>query len=364
MKDPLFNSLTERFADHAMDVDPGTWGAITGKLAVASGSSLSGLLQEKFAGHEAPVDPQVWTSISSQIGHGAAAGIGSTAGWWTAGIAATVVAGGFLLYNLTGEPAVTVLAEKPEVVAPVVPEQQPVAAEPATQNALVPSTPLTAGANTTTSGTAANRTIRKAGTTKEIVPAPANGPETGQPEKTAQAPNTNENPIVPDPSPEGEKTVNAVLQGIVDNYVTSIDVVSSEPKVPPPSEEEMPSETVRLQHDVTEPEGHETAEPEMIEAVPAAALAVLIPTAFSPNFDGVNDELAVSVQNYQKAIVRIFSATTDRLVFSADNLEAQWNGQVMNTGDRCDPGMYFYALEVVDAQGRKWSKGEVVRLFR
>ena len=84
--------------------------------------SLSGVLQEKFAGHEAPVDPQVWTNISSQLGHGAAAGVGSTAGWWAAGIAATIIAGGFLLYNITGEATPAKLAEQPQVVTPAVPE--------------------------------------------------------------------------------------------------------------------------------------------------------------------------------------------------------------------------------------------------
>lgn len=170
--------------------------------------------------------------------------------------------------------------------------------------------------------------------------------------------------MAPAPSPEGEKTVNTVLQDIVDNYVTSIDVVTTEPKVPPPSEEEMPSKTVHPQHDGPEPDQQEPAEPEVIEVVQAAALEVMIPTAFSPNGDGVNDELTVSVQNYQTATVRIFSASSNALVFSADNLEARWNGRMMNSGQACEPGMYFYALEVTDAEGRTWSKGEVVRLFQ
>jgi len=65
-----FDDLAERFADHSVDVDPGTWNAISGKLAVANGSSLSALLQDKFAGHETAVDPQVWADLSPQWGHG------------------------------------------------------------------------------------------------------------------------------------------------------------------------------------------------------------------------------------------------------------------------------------------------------
>jgi len=361
MKDPMFDNLAERFAGHEMDVDPGTWNAISGKMALASGGSLSDLLQEKFAGHEAPVDPQVWTNISSQLGHGAAAGVGSTTGWWAAGIAATLVAGGFLFYNLTGDPASAELAEKVSTTAQAAPELQPTAAEPL--SAIVPSNvePVNAGP--------------EAGESLTVQQTPKNSASANKkPESPTEESKTLDNALIeepiqldpqhPKPTLEGQVAVKTALQGIVDNYMTSFDVVNTEPKVPPPSQAEMPSKAVHPQNDEPEPDEQEVIEPVIVEAMEAPALAVLIPTAFSPNFDGVNDELAVSVQNYKEATVRIFSATTDRLVFSADNLEAKWNGQLMNTGDRCDPGMYFYALEVVDAQGRKWSKGEVVRLFR
>lgn len=362
MKDPLFDNLAERFADHTMDVDPGTWSAITGKLAMASGSSLSGLLQEKFTGHEAPVDPHVWTNISSQLGHGAAAGVGATTGWWAAGIAATLVAGSFLVYDLVSEPAPTDIAEKVQVVAPALPEAQPVAAEPTTQNAFLPAVSRKTPDGSVSSATNSNRSVARSGAAKNIVPSSTTG--AGLPENEHRAPSVSGVPLVPSPSPEGKKMVNAVLQSIVDNYVTSIVVVATEPQVPPPTQEEMPSESVHPEHDEPETEEQELAEPEIVVAVPAAALAVMIPTAFSPNGDGVNDELAVTVQNYETAVVRIFSAISNALVFAADNLEAKWNGRMMNSGQLCEPGMYFYALEVTDADGRTWSKGEVVRLFQ
>jgi gliding motility-associated-like protein len=213
--------------------------------------------------------------------------------------------------------------------------------------------PLSAGAIPSAEPTGAQKTKAPLATIGE-----------GQPEEEHPTPSESSIPLVPPPSPEGEKTVNTVLQNIVDNYVTSIVVVATEPQVPPPTQEEMPSEAVHPQHEVPESEVSDQVEPEIVEALPAAALAVLIPTAFSPNGDGVNDELVVTVQNYQKAVVRIFSASSNALVFAADNLEATWNGRMMNTGQLCEPGMYFYALEVTDTDGRTWSKGEVVRLFK
>lgn len=351
MKDPLFDNLAERFAGHEMDVDPGTWSAISGQLAVASGSSLGGLLKEKFAGHEAPVDPQVWTNISSQIGHGAAAGAGSAAGWWAAGIAATLVAGGLLFYNLSGEPAATNLVEQAKIIAPVVPETQSTTAGTTT----IPAASITAEANTTPARSATN-TPKNGSPTSGAVADHRSGA------KHSTSSSTKEKPIGP-PTEEGKQTVNTVLQEVVDNYVTSPVVVATEKVVPPPTPTEMPSPAVHVEHEEVIVE-QSADEPELPLAVPAPTLAVMIPTAFSPNSDGVNDELVVTVQNYQKATVRIFSASSNALVFKADNLEARWNGTMMNSGQLCEPGMYFYALEVTDADGKTWNKGEVVRLFQ
>lgn len=354
MKDPLFNSLAERFADHTVDVDPGTWSAISGKLAVANGSTLSELLQDKFDGHEAHVDPQVWANISSQLGHGAAAGVGSTAGWWAAGIAATLVAGGFLVYSLTGGPTAPAIAEQTPVTTSLVPEPQ-ARPDAGTTSPLNPE-----GAPVTQESSAASTLASTSG--QPAAPA-VEKPRTKPAGEARHEDRSNEKQLPP-PTPEGEQAVVTVLQDIVDNYVTSPIVVVTEKQVPPPSQSEMPSSAVHPEPQAEAPE--EPAEEEALtpELVPAPALAVLIPTAFSPNGDDVNDVLIVNVRNYQKAHVRIFSATSNALVFASDNLEDKWNGRTMNTGPQCEPGMYFYALEVTDQDGRTWSKGEVVRLFR
>ena len=350
MKDKFINTLAERFADHETSVAPGTWEAISGQMAFAGGETLRQALQEKFSGHEAPVDPHVWVGISNQLGHGAAAGVGSGAGLWAAGIAATLVAGGFLFYSLSGSEISTALPAKPKEPAPVM------------VDAAITSLPeATSGTLSTTSASIQSESkplavpdpkLDQAAAKSPIVPLPKTGVDPTLIDHTSSN------------STEGPKVVMNVLQGIVDTYVTSAKVVVTEP-VPPPTQAEMPSKEVHPQHE-EQTAGDVAVQEEYLAPVILEEVSpeIFIPTAFSPNGDGANDEFTVSCKRYEKALVRIFSATNNSLVFSADNLEAKWNGRVMNSGQPCEPGMYFYALEVTGTDGRTWSKGEVVRLFR
>lgn len=348
------NDLAERFADHAVDVDPGTWNAISGQLAAAAGTGLREMLREKFTGHEAPVDPQAWANISSQLGHGAAAA-GTTATWLKVGLAATVVAGGLLVYSLVDDTKAPAVAETATVTAPVA-TPGPQKEQATTSATVVEETPLETNGPATATRAAGTNNAPQA-TTASV------------PTATVERPTNDDVPVaapqqLPPPTTEGTATVNAVLQDVVNNYVTSPVVVATEPQVPPPSQGEMPSAEVSPggQPDVEEFLAEDPGATATQPATPE--MTVLIPTAFSPNGDGTNDDLLISVRNYQKAAVRIFSASNNALVFAADNLEAAWNGRIMNTGQPCEPGMYFYALEITDENGRTWSKGEVVRLFR
>lgn len=353
MKDKAIETLRARFADHGTDVDPGTWEAISGKLSVVNGEVLRDTLQEKFNGHEAHVDPQVWTNISSQLGHGAMAGAAGSAGWWAVGVAATLIAGGALFFSLDTTPeTLSVVPTTAPVEAVTLPEETRNLAENPASGAAVevaptPASPEPAPVKGSTT-TAASTTRGSEGPATKTEPSST----PGEAHESAAA-----------KSPEGTQVVNAILQDIVDQYVTSPIVVVTEKHVPPPTPEEMPAPEVHPHHDaVTE----EPSEPEPVSAgfEQVASPEILIPTAFSPNNDGANDEFKVSCKEYQRATVRIFSATTNALVFSADNLESTWNGRMMNSGQPCEPGMYFYAVEVTGADGRTWSKGEVVRLFR
>jgi CHU_C Type IX secretion signal domain len=340
MKDKLIDTLAERFADHEAPVDPSTWEAISSHLAAAaSGEGLRQTLQDKFTGHESPVDPHVWTNISSQLGH-VPAGAGSAAGWWAAGIAATLVVAGLLFYSAS-EPT-------PRAAEVIMPTVSPSTLEVVKSPATITSESLTES--------------RAKEVVAELDQQNA-APKTPSPAAKNVVP-VEELPLDPPPTPEGKVTVDEVLQDIVDHYVVTPQVVATEPKpLAAPTSAEMPDKSVVPRDDESIVDDAPTEE-QNLEHPATPEPEILIPNAFSPDGNNVNDELQVSGIHYQKAVVRIFSAANSELVFSADNLEAKWNGRKMNSGEPCAPGMYFYALEVTGADGRTWSKGEVVRLFR
>lgn len=358
MKDRLIDTLHERFTGHEMDVDPGAWQAIQTQMAVQSGATLRETLQQKFSGHEAHVDPGVWQQISSQLGHGAAAGTAAgTAGWWAAGVAATALVGGLVWYGLTDR----------STPAPA-PGPAPAQVQPAPAPAHEVAAAVHVQAATTPTATLGTKSATNA------------APATQHPMKAVAAP--------------GAVVVNDVLQKLVEHVDATpqfpekdkaeyVPPVSTPPQVPDPAAPANGASTMAMNGHATtsaakgsEPGSATATDPGEGATAPAEPPApatqdfvappapeLYIPNVFSPQGDGINDKLAVTGKHYQKVDVRIFSATTNAVVFKANNLDEQWNGRDL-TGAQCEEGYYFYAVEVQGEDGRTYSKGEVVKLFR
>jgi len=88
---------------------------------------------------------------------------------------------------------------------------------------------------------------------------------------------------------------------------------------------------------------------------------ILIPDAFSPNGDGINDVLNVVALNTKLFDFKLFNRW-GQLVFSTTNAAQSWNGSYNGTPQPA--GVYAYTLNTVLANGQNLSKRGTVLLLR
>jgi gliding motility-associated-like protein len=80
---------------------------------------------------------------------------------------------------------------------------------------------------------------------------------------------------------------------------------------------------------------------------------VFVPTAFTPNNDGLNDVFEVIVNGVSTFQIRIYNRW-GALVFFSDNLEIGWNGIEEISGEVLDNGTYLYNIHVTDYNKKLW----------
>ncbi|MBK8351955.1 MAG: gliding motility-associated C-terminal domain-containing protein [Saprospirales bacterium] len=88
---------------------------------------------------------------------------------------------------------------------------------------------------------------------------------------------------------------------------------------------------------------------------------VYIPTAFSPNNDGINDDLTVFVNNPVAFHLVIFNRY-DQKVFESVDVLNKWNGTYKNA--ECEVDNYVYVLDVTTANGKQHHKQGTITLLR
>jgi hypothetical protein len=350
MDDRLTAHLRERFAGHEVDVPPGAWENVNQQLQAGSGEALRNTLQDKFRGHEVHVDPSAWSAISGQLGHTAAAGTSFGTAWIAAGVAAVAITATALLWNSNAD---QVPAPVPQQVVQAVPPATP---SPATTNPVV--TPPTPKDPAPEKQTNAEPAVAPPAHHTPMVNAPAT--TKAEPQAEATAPKTPTLPVVHTSSTTPSPTGNA---GQAQPPAPPVQASAFTPA----AKQDEPAE-----HNGSTTSGNTVTSPNTETATDETGTdpfqqennsAILIPNVFSPQGDGVNDQLKIIAKDYEKADVRIYSSKSDALVFHSNDLARMWDGRLPN-GNIADEGYYRCIVILTDPDGTTRVKTEVVRLFR
>ena len=93
-------------------------------------------------------------------------------------------------------------------------------------------------------------------------------------------------------------------------------------------------------------------------------LRFYIPNAFSPNGDGINDELIISIIGAKYSSIYIYSRWGE-LVFSTEDISLFWNGQKFNGGSILPIGTYTYIAKASNEEdGGSYLKKGTITLIR
>lgn len=91
-------------------------------------------------------------------------------------------------------------------------------------------------------------------------------------------------------------------------------------------------------------------------------MGVHLPTAFTPNGDGFNDEYYIGSSLMRELHFEVYDRW-GRVVFAADNPDFRWNGMTPN-GKEAFPGVYVFRLRGLDYQGNTVNETGTLTLIR
>ena len=89
--------------------------------------------------------------------------------------------------------------------------------------------------------------------------------------------------------------------------------------------------------------------------------AIFVPSAFTPNGDGINDLFKAQGVGIQSFEMIIFNRE-GQIVFESHSIEDGWDGSYRN--ENVKPRAYFYQISYIDAKGNKHNKRGQVTLIK
>lgn len=88
-----------------------------------------------------------------------------------------------------------------------------------------------------------------------------------------------------------------------------------------------------------------------------------VPSGFTPNGDGLNDDFFVIPQLVTDLTINIFDRWGN-VIYSSDRLDFRWNGKDANTGKPLPEGAYTYVIKAVSFRGQTFQKTGTITLIR
>jgi gliding motility-associated-like protein len=89
------------------------------------------------------------------------------------------------------------------------------------------------------------------------------------------------------------------------------------------------------------------------EVVVEEVFSVFVPTAFTPNNDGLNDVFEVKVNGVYSFEMKIYNRWGEMVYFS-DNIDYGWDGKESLSNDVIENGTYLYHIYVTDNNEKPW----------
>ncbi len=89
------------------------------------------------------------------------------------------------------------------------------------------------------------------------------------------------------------------------------------------------------------------------EVVVEEEFSVFVPTAFTPNNDGLNDVFEVKVNGVYSFEMKIYNRWGEMVYFS-DNIDHGWDGKESLSNDVIENGTYLYHIYVTDDNEKPW----------
>src|SRR5690606_1153685 len=95
------------------------------------------------------------------------------------------------------------------------------------------------------------------------------------------------------------------------------------------------------------------------------SMDLFAPTAFTPNFDGNNDDfIPEALTTWDIRFEMIIKNKSGNMVYKTTDKNAPWNGSLNNQGNILEEGIYFWQIVTFDAENNPYQHTGKINLLK